>query len=161
TLLNASMAISTVTIEWAMPLLLNHPNVLNRARAKMDDHIGQQHLVDEPDLSKLQYLLVIINETLRSFPATLRESSEDCTIGGGGGDLTCHVLGRVKKLGSGFVHRVVGFALAALSRCFDWERVSDEEVDMSKETRPSMPKAKPLEVMCKARKSMTNILFEL
>ncbi|KAH7848342.1 hypothetical protein Vadar_001614 [Vaccinium darrowii] len=77
---------SIVTIEWAMSLLLNHPKVLEKARAELDTIVGDNHLVDEPDLSKLPYLQNIVNETLRLFPpAPLlapHESSDDCTIGG-------------------------------------------------------------------------------
>lgn len=59
---------SAVTLEWAMSNLLNHPHILEKAKAELDRQIGQQNLMDEPDLSKLPYLQNIISETLRLYP---------------------------------------------------------------------------------------------
>lgn len=77
---------SATTIEWAMSLLLNHPRVLQKARAEVDEHVGYDHLIEETDLHKLKYLQNIVNETLRLFPTTPlfvpHESSKECTIGG-------------------------------------------------------------------------------
>lgn len=58
-----------VTIEWAMALLLNHPDELNKVREEIDIHVGQGRLIEESDLSKLGYLQNVISETLRLFPA--------------------------------------------------------------------------------------------
>ncbi|XP_024973240.1 cytochrome P450 81E8-like [Cynara cardunculus var. scolymus] len=86
TLLVAGTDTSSVTIEWAMSLLLNHPDVLKRARAEVDEHIGYQRLVEETDLTKLPFIQCIVHETLRLFPAAPllvpHEPSEDCIIGG-------------------------------------------------------------------------------
>ena len=77
---------STVTIEWAMSNLLNHPEVMKKARDELDAEVGQQRLIDEPDLSKLQYLQCIISETLRLYPSIPlllpHVPSSDCTVGG-------------------------------------------------------------------------------
>ncbi|XP_010271770.1 PREDICTED: isoflavone 2'-hydroxylase-like [Nelumbo nucifera] len=77
---------SSGTMEWALSLLLNHPDVLKKAQDEVDNHVGQGRLLDESDLSKLPYLRCIINETLRMYPAgpllLPHESSEDCVIGG-------------------------------------------------------------------------------
>ncbi|KAI3684662.1 hypothetical protein L6452_33887 [Arctium lappa] len=85
-LLLAGTDTSSVTIEWAMSLLLNHPDVLTRARAEIDEHIGHERLIEETDLPNLPYIQCIVHETLRLFPAgpllVPHESSEDCTIGG-------------------------------------------------------------------------------
>ncbi|KAF5961368.1 hypothetical protein HYC85_002577 [Camellia sinensis] len=43
--------------------LVNHPEVLKKARAEIDANVGQDHLIDEPDISKLHYLQAIISET--------------------------------------------------------------------------------------------------
>ncbi|KAL7594358.1 hypothetical protein Lser_V15G31156 [Lactuca serriola] len=86
TLLLVGTDSSAWTIEWAMSLLLNHPDVLQRAREEVDEHVGHNHLIEEKDLYKLRYLQNIVNETLRLFPTTPlfvpHESSKDCTIGG-------------------------------------------------------------------------------
>ncbi|KAJ9560143.1 hypothetical protein OSB04_005303 [Centaurea solstitialis] len=86
TMLLAGTDTSSATIEWGMSLLLNHPDVLNRARAEIDEHIGHERLVEETDLPNLPYIQCIVHETLRLFPAAPllvpHEPSEDCTIGG-------------------------------------------------------------------------------
>lgn len=85
-LLLAGTDTSSVTVEWAMSNLLNNPKVLNKAREEIDNVIGDSHLVEESDLSKLPYLHNIILETLRLCPpAPLllpHESSDDCKVGG-------------------------------------------------------------------------------
>ncbi|PIA27032.1 hypothetical protein AQUCO_08300010v1 [Aquilegia coerulea] len=77
---------STTTMEWAMSLLLNHPEVLDKARNEIEHNVGCHQLLDESDLVKLPYLRCIISETLRVCPIGAflapHESSEDCTIGG-------------------------------------------------------------------------------
>ncbi|XVE72221.1 hypothetical protein DITRI_Ditri11bG0022200 [Diplodiscus trichospermus] len=77
---------SAVTVEWAMSNLLNHPQILEKARAEMDSEIGQETLIDEADVPKLHYLQSIILETLRLYPAAPlllpHMPSSDCTIGG-------------------------------------------------------------------------------
>ncbi|KAA8547175.1 hypothetical protein F0562_003616 [Nyssa sinensis] len=77
---------SAVTIEWAMSLLLNHPEVLKKARIELDTHVGQNRLIDESDISKLHYLQSIILETFRLCPAAPllvpHMASNDCRIGG-------------------------------------------------------------------------------
>ncbi|XVF20608.1 hypothetical protein REPUB_Repub12eG0015400 [Reevesia pubescens] len=76
---------SAVTIEWAMSNLLNHPEVLKKARAEIDSQIGQENLINEADVFELHYLQSIIFETLRLYPAAPlllpHMPSTDCTIG--------------------------------------------------------------------------------
>ena len=195
---------ASVTIEWAMANLLNHPHILCKARAELDEHVGQQRLVDESDLSKLPYLQNIISETLRLYPAAPmlvpHFSSDDCTIGGYDMPRDTMLLvnawamhrdpnlwddpesfkperfqagqvevqnkfipfgiGRRACPGIGLAQRVVGLALGSLIQCFEWERVSEEEVDLSEGPGLTMPKSVPLEAMCKARVVMKVILSE-
>ncbi|KAK1373677.1 Cytochrome P450, family 81, subfamily D, polypeptide 3 [Heracleum sosnowskyi] len=77
---------SAATIEWAMSFLLNNLDVLRKTRNEIDTIIGDDHLVEESDLSRLPYLQNVISETLRLFPAAPllvpHESSSDCIIGG-------------------------------------------------------------------------------
>ncbi|KAG5528596.1 hypothetical protein RHGRI_029326 [Rhododendron griersonianum] len=77
---------SAVTLEWAMSLLVNHPEVLKKARAEIDSHVGQDRLINEHDLQRLSYLQAIISETIRLCPAAPmllpHMSSDDCTVGG-------------------------------------------------------------------------------
>ncbi|RYQ80755.1 hypothetical protein Ahy_Scaffold1g106952 isoform J [Arachis hypogaea] len=77
---------SAITIEWALSNLLNHPQVLEKARMELDTHVGQDRLLEEDDLTKLTYLHNIISETLRLYPAAPmllpHLSAQDCTLGG-------------------------------------------------------------------------------
>ena len=54
---------SAATLEWAMTLLLNHPEVLKKAKAELDIRVGKERLIEESDLPKLPYLQNIISET--------------------------------------------------------------------------------------------------
>ncbi|KAK4481533.1 hypothetical protein RD792_012434 [Penstemon davidsonii] len=205
-LLLAGTDTTAVTMEWAMDLLLNHPNVLKKARAELDYHVGHNCLVEEPDLSKLPYLQGIVNEALRLYPAVPllvpRESSNDCTIGrfdvpsktmllvnawsihrdpklwddpesfkperyDGLEDeayklkLIPFGLGRRRCPGAGLANREVALALASLIQCFEWERIDEELVNMDEGMGLSMPKAKPLEAMCRVREEMREVILEL
>ena len=58
-----------MTLEWALSQLLNHPEVLEKARAEIDNSIGYERLVNEVDLPNLSYVQGIISETMRLNPA--------------------------------------------------------------------------------------------
>ena len=194
---------NAVTIEWAMSNLLNHPSMLRKLKDDIDSQIGQERLIDEPDLSKLPYLQNIIYETLRLHPPAPvlipHMSSADCVVGGydvpGGTMLLVNAwaihrdpalwedplsfkperfeiregenfkmlpfgLGRRACPGIVLAHRVVGLTLGSLIQCFEWERVGKEEVDMEEGIGLTLPKAQPLEAMCKARPIMHKILSQ-
>ncbi|KAJ9170624.1 hypothetical protein P3X46_018718 [Hevea brasiliensis] len=187
---------TAVTLEWAMSNLLNHPQVLEKAKSELDFQIGQETLIDEPDISKLPFLQNIILETLRLCPAAPlllpHLSNNECSIGGyvvpkntmllvnawaihrdpqmwddalkfkperfeiGQAEgYSCKFLpfglGRRACPGMGLANRVLGFALGSMIQCFEWKKVGDKEIDMTEGTGLSMPKAEPLEAMCKAR----------
>ncbi|VVB04373.1 unnamed protein product [Arabis nemorensis] len=77
---------SAGTLEWAMSNLLNHPEVLEKAKAEIDTQIGLDRLVEEQDIAKLPYLQSIVLETLRLYPVAPmllpHLASEDCTVAG-------------------------------------------------------------------------------
>ncbi|XVF64135.1 hypothetical protein PTKIN_Ptkin09bG0143300 [Pterospermum kingtungense] len=81
-MLVAGTETSSSTIEWAMSLLLNHPEAMRKAWTEK----VQDKLLDETDLPKLNYHKAIISKTFRLFPPTPfllpHESSEDCIVGG-------------------------------------------------------------------------------
>ena len=203
-LLLAGTDTSAVTLEWAMSNLLNHPNVLKKAREEVDNQIGQEKLIEESDISKLHYLQSIISETFRLNPAAPllvpHMSSADCTIGGydvprgtmllvnawaihrdpkvwddatsfkperfenGNGEtykLIPFGIGRRTCPGAGLAQRTVSLTLGSLIQCFEWERVTEEEVDMTEVNGITMPKAVPLEAKCKARPVIHKVLYEL
>ncbi|OAY33699.1 cytochrome P450 81Q32 [Manihot esculenta] len=59
--------------------------------------------------------------------------------------------GRRACPGAGLAQRIVCLALGTLIQCFEWKRVTDEEIDMTEGRGLTMPKLEPLEAMCKAR----------
>ncbi|KAK3008471.1 hypothetical protein RJ639_015278 [Escallonia herrerae] len=76
---------SAITTEWALAELINHPNVMKKAFQEIDFVVGRDRLVEESDIANLPYLQAIVKETLRLHPTgplIIRESSEDCKIGG-------------------------------------------------------------------------------
>ncbi|XVF39839.1 hypothetical protein PTKIN_Ptkin01aG0064400 [Pterospermum kingtungense] len=85
-LLMAGTETSINTMEWALSLLLNHPEVLRKARTEMVNTVGHERLLDESDLAQLPYLRSIISETLRMYPPVPmlvpHESSEECMVEG-------------------------------------------------------------------------------
>lgn len=85
-LLAAGTETTSTTLEWAMSLLLNHPDVLKRAQEEIESNVGRDRLLDKNDLPRLPYLHCIISETLRLYPPTPmllpHEASTDCKIHG-------------------------------------------------------------------------------
>ncbi|KAL0351937.1 UNVERIFIED_CONTAM: cytochrome [Sesamum calycinum] len=77
---------TTVTLTWALCLLLNNQDTLRRAQEELDKHIGKERLVKESDIENLPYIQAIIKETLRIQPSAPllppRESVNDCTVAG-------------------------------------------------------------------------------
>lgn len=199
-LLVAGTDTSSATLEWAMSLLLNNPEVLEKAKSEIDSKVGQDHLISELDLPGLVYLQNIISEAQRLFPAVPlllpHLSSQECQIGEfdvpSGTILLVDAwaihrdpniwsnpaefkperfqcidvdpykflpfgVGRRSCPGATLGNRMVGLALGSLIQCFHWKRVNDEEVDMTEGRGLNMPKALPLEALCKARPIMSKI----
>ncbi|KAM3346275.1 hypothetical protein ACQJBY_020701 [Aegilops geniculata] len=77
---------TSATMEWAMSLLLNHPDVLRRVREEVSARVGNARLLGRDDLPHLPYLRCIISETLRLYPAapllSPHESSAVCSLHG-------------------------------------------------------------------------------
>ncbi|XWS30820.1 hypothetical protein CRYUN_Cryun23aG0023400 [Craigia yunnanensis] len=197
---------SAITIEWAMSNLLNHSEVLKKARAEIDSQIGVENLIDEPDVFKLHYLQSIIFETLRLYPVVPllvpHMPSSDCTIAGYNVPRDAIVLvnawaihrdpklwddptsfkperfendeklreyshklmpfglGRRACPGVSLAQRLVGLTLGSLIQCFEWERVDGKEIDMIEGKGSTMPKAHPLEAMCKARPIVNKVFYK-
>ncbi|KAL8487590.1 hypothetical protein ACS0TY_024054 [Phlomoides rotata] len=85
-LISAGTDTSGVTIEWAMSLLLSHPEELLKLAQEIDEKVGHDHLLNDSDVVKLPYLGCIVNETLRLHPAAPlllpHYSSQDCVVSG-------------------------------------------------------------------------------
>ncbi|KAH9624641.1 hypothetical protein KSS87_000796 [Heliosperma pusillum] len=77
---------TSVTLTWALSLLMNNPQALRKAKEELNLVIGKERQVCEDDIPKLKYLQAIVKETFRLYPAGPlmgpREFIEDCTING-------------------------------------------------------------------------------
>ncbi|KAF8023192.1 hypothetical protein BT93_F0636 [Corymbia citriodora subsp. variegata] len=85
-LLAAGTDTSAATMEWALSAMLNHPEIMKRAQAEIDQVVGHDRLIGESDLPKLPYLHCVMNETMRMYPVgpllVPHESAEECRVGG-------------------------------------------------------------------------------
>ncbi|GER54626.1 cytochrome P450 [Striga asiatica] len=76
----------TVTLTWALSLLLNNRHTIREAQQELDLHVGRERLVKASDTESLIYIRAVIKETLRLYPpfALLlpHESAEDCHVAG-------------------------------------------------------------------------------
>ncbi|PKA57446.1 Isoflavone 2'-hydroxylase [Apostasia shenzhenica] len=207
------------TVEWAMALLMNNPEKMEKARREIDDEVGSRHgrLVRESDLPNLPYLHCIIKETLRLYPIgplLPHESLQPCKLGGydipRGTMLLVNVyliqrdpkiwpepakflperfkedivensytdeqaagtmilmkmmlpfgMGRRRCPGEALAMKEVGLVLGTLLQCFEWRRVGEDEVSMEEGSGLTMPRAHPLQAMCKPRECMIRVLSQL
>ncbi|GJT07066.1 RNA-directed DNA polymerase, eukaryota, reverse transcriptase zinc-binding domain protein [Tanacetum coccineum] len=63
--------------------------------------------------------------------------------------------------GDGLAMRMIGLALGLLIQCFDWERISEEMIDMTEGHGLTMPKAQPLLAKCRPRSVMQKFMSEI
>nr|CAB3492551.1 unnamed protein product [Digitaria exilis] len=191
--------------EWAMSLLLNHPEVMKKAQAEIDASVGTSRLLDADDVPRLGYLQGIISETLRLYPVVPllvpHESTVDCTLGGhhipSGTMLLVNTyaihrdptvwadptafrperfsaadaeglllmpfgMGRRRCPGETLALRTLGLVLGTLIQCFDWDTVGGAAgVDMAQGVGLTLPRAVPLEAMCKPRQVMLDVIRKL
>ncbi|KAL5990689.1 hypothetical protein ACLOJK_011592 [Asimina triloba] len=82
----AAVDTSSVTIDWAMSELLKHPRIMKKAQEELETVIGLDRAVEESDLANLDYLNMVVKETLRLHPIVPlllpHEAMEDCTVSG-------------------------------------------------------------------------------
>ncbi|GLJ27832.1 hypothetical protein SUGI_0546220 [Cryptomeria japonica] len=174
-MITAGTDTSSVTIEWALAALLQHPDILGKAQEGLDKHVGRDRLVEESDLHELSYLNAIVKETLRLYPdgplLVPHEAAEACNIGG------FHVPPGTRLLVNAWaIHRdadvwsrptefdpermcpgmslalvVVHYTLARLLQSFEWCVPEGVVIDMGEGLGLTMPKAVPLEAIIKPR----------
>ncbi|MBA0876895.1 hypothetical protein Goshw_004985 [Gossypium schwendimanii] len=81
----ASLDTSSTTLEWALSALIRHPRVMLKLQSELESNIGKR-MVEENDLPKLEYLDMVVRETLRLYPVAPmlipRESMKDIIIDG-------------------------------------------------------------------------------
>ena len=85
-MLVAGSETSATTLEWAVSILLNNPETMNKLRVDIDTNAGHDQLLNESNAAKLKYLQNVITETLRLYPVVPlllpHESSADCKVCG-------------------------------------------------------------------------------
>ncbi|CAI0455259.1 unnamed protein product [Linum tenue] len=76
----------TITVEWAMSELMKHPRVMEKAQREVRKVFNGKGVVDEASIDRLQYLQLVLKETLRLHPpgplAIPRESKETIVVNG-------------------------------------------------------------------------------
>ncbi|KAH9781906.1 cytochrome p450 [Citrus sinensis] len=80
--LTAGTDTSSMTVEWALAELINHPMVLQKAQQEIDQVFGRNRLVQLKN--HLPYIQAIIKESFRihpPIPLISRKAVEDCKIG--------------------------------------------------------------------------------
>nr|XP_043638519.1 cytochrome P450 93A3-like [Erigeron canadensis] len=76
---------TSLSTEWALSEVINHPNVMKKAREEIDRVVGKNRLLQESDIPNLPYLRAIAKESLRLHPGgplIPRRSTEDCMVTG-------------------------------------------------------------------------------
>ncbi|XVE94992.1 hypothetical protein REPUB_Repub02eG0058200 [Reevesia pubescens] len=168
-LLMARTEASVTTMEWALSLLLNHPEVLKKAQTEIINTVGHERLIDESDLAELLYLRNIISETLRIMtPRSGRtqkrfkpEKFEGLEGARDGFKSIPFGAGRRGCPGESLGLRIVGLTLGLLLQCFDWSSVGDEMVDIKVKTGVTMSKAELLQVKFKPLSTMFGLLSQI
>ncbi|KAB1222358.1 Cytochrome P450 81D1 [Morella rubra] len=161
---------SAITLEWTMSNLLNNHDTMKKARAKLDTPLLVPHMASE-DCTIGGYdvpskTIVLVNawaihrdpklwDDATSFKPERFERGE-----GDAHKLMPFGIGRRACPGAGLAQRTISLALGSLIQCFEWKRVDEAEVDMAEGNGLTMPKAVPLEAMCRARPIMNKVLSE-
>ncbi|KAK9057215.1 hypothetical protein SSX86_024582 [Deinandra increscens subsp. villosa] len=77
---------SSTVIEWAMSELLKNPSIMGKAQTEVRRVFSAKPTVDETDIHSLDFLKLVIKETLRLHPAAPlmlpMENKEKCEING-------------------------------------------------------------------------------
>ena len=85
-MLAGSMETTSSSIDWAVAELIRHPRVMKKVQSELEKVVGMERMVEESDLESLEYLNMVVKETLRLYPAgpllVPNESMEDCTVNG-------------------------------------------------------------------------------
>ncbi|KAJ6735428.1 P450 FAMILY 81 SUBFAMILY D POLYPEPTIDE 8 putative-RELATED [Salix purpurea] len=164
---------SAASLEWAICNLLNNRHVLKKAKEELDTQLGQDHLIEEQDISKLHYLqgydvppgtMVFANawsiqrdpqvwdDPLNFKPERFLNGKAEAY------KVMPFGLGRRSCPGEGLAHRLMTLTLGSLIQCFDWDTVDGKEINMDEKVATLMSRVHPLEVVLKARADLDNII---
>ncbi|KAL2342999.1 hypothetical protein Fmac_004284 [Flemingia macrophylla] len=84
-MLIGSIDTSSTAIEWTLSELIRNPRVMKKVQMELENVVGMKRKVEESDLDKLEYLEMVIKESMRLHavaPLLLpHRSREDCMVG--------------------------------------------------------------------------------
>ncbi|CAN1223762.1 Cytochrome P450 81Q32 [Linum perenne] len=186
-MLIAGTETASTTMEWAIALLINNPEAMNKLEAEIEEKVGVDRLLEETDIGKLSYLENVINETFRLYPPVPllipHESSEATKVSGfdvpKGTMLLVNAWSlqrdpelweeperflpeRFDESTKVQKKKVVGLALGVVIQAFELSNIEGEgdDIDMEEGTGLTMCRANPLKVVCKPRtKAIADILM--
>ncbi|KAB2605940.1 cytochrome P450 CYP736A12-like [Pyrus ussuriensis x Pyrus communis] len=85
-MLVASADTSSTTVLWALSELMRHPQVMKKVQKEIENVVGLNRMVEESDTEKLEYLDMVVKETMRLHPVLPlllpHAAIEDCTVDG-------------------------------------------------------------------------------
>ncbi|PON33578.1 Cytochrome P450, E-class, group I [Parasponia andersonii] len=85
-MLAASMDTSATAIEWAISELIKNPRIMKKVQEELETVVGMDRVVEESDLEKLEYLDMVVKESLRLHPVAPlllpHAAMEDCVVDG-------------------------------------------------------------------------------
>ncbi|BBN67969.1 Cytochrome P450 superfamily protein, partial [Prunus dulcis] len=85
-MLAASIDPSSTAVEWALSELMRHPKAMKKVQKELENVVGLDRIVEESDLEKLEYLNMVLKETLRLHLVALlllpHAAIKDCTVNG-------------------------------------------------------------------------------
>ncbi|XP_061343991.1 cytochrome P450 71AU50-like [Gastrolobium bilobum] len=172
-MLAGSMDASATSVEWALSELIKHPRVMKKLQTELETVVGMKRKVEESDLDKLEYLDMVIKESLRFHrvaPLLIpHQSMEDCMVGDFFIPKQTRVIVNAWAImrdpsawnepekfwperfeGSNGLQlglTVVRLVVAQLVHCFDWKLPNDmkpTDMDMTEEFGLTKPRAKHL-----------------
>ncbi|XP_027367701.1 cytochrome P450 CYP736A12-like [Abrus precatorius] len=84
-MLAASIDTTGTAIERTLSELIKNPRVMKKVQMELESVVGMKRKVEESDLEKLEYLNMVIKESMRIHPASPlllpHQSMEDCMVG--------------------------------------------------------------------------------
>ncbi|GLJ52743.1 hypothetical protein SUGI_1123090 [Cryptomeria japonica] len=77
-MLSAGSDTSSVALEWALSLLLQHPNAMGKAQEELDSKVGRNRMVQESDIPQLSYLQAIERFMEKGIDMDIIQMRENC-----------------------------------------------------------------------------------
>ncbi|XP_065876207.1 cytochrome P450 71AU50-like [Euphorbia lathyris] len=85
-MLVGAMDTTTTSIDWILSEIMRNPRVMKKVQMELQEKVGMDRIVEESDLGNLEYLDMVIKETLRLHPiAPLlipHKAAEDTIVNG-------------------------------------------------------------------------------